>query len=219
VSERLILFDLDNTLIDRASGFTTWARSFASGRSLGGAPEVEWLERLDNDGLTPRTDFFAAARQRYRLRDSVDELVAAYRIEYPRCMPPLPEETRSALRTLRAAGWKIGIATNGAPSQESKITACGLGELVDGWAISEVVGARKPDRAHFAAAATSCGAELTGAWMVGDSAAADIAGAAACGLSTAWIARGRTWADSTYEPDVVAASIAEAVVAILARTS
>jgi putative hydrolase of the HAD superfamily len=219
MSDRLILFDLDNTLIDRAGGFTTWARAFVSGRSLGGEPEVEWLARLDNDGLTPRAEFFASARERFALRNSVDDLVAAYRTEYPLCMPPLPDETRSALGDLRAAGWKIGIASNGAPSQETKITASGLDELVDGWAISQMVGARKPDRAHFEAAASSCRAPLAGGWMVGDSAEADIAGAAASGLSSVWITRGRMWAHSTYVPDLVATAVAEAVAEIVARTA
>jgi phosphoserine phosphatase len=40
MGERLLLFDLDNTLIDRAGGFTTWARAFASRRSLRGESEV-----------------------------------------------------------------------------------------------------------------------------------------------------------------------------------
>jgi putative hydrolase of the HAD superfamily len=218
VGERLILFDLDNTLIDRAGGFTTWAREFASHRSLGGATEVEWLERLDNDGLTPRSAFFATARERYGLLDSVDDLVAAYREDYPRCMPPLPTETRNALGDLRAAGWRIGIATNGEPSQETKITASGLDSLVDGWAISQVIGARKPDRAHFEAAAAACRASLEGGWMVGDSAEADIAGAEASGLSSVWLTRGRLWTHSTYRPNVVAASVAEAAAEIIART-
>lgn len=218
MAERLILFDLDNTLIDRAAGFATWARAFIATHSLGGESEVEWFERVDNDGVTPRAELLGATRERYGLLDPVDDLVAAYREDYPRCMPPLPAETRTALGDVRAAGWTIGIASNGSPSQETKITVSGLGELVDGWAISEVVGARKPDRAHFEAAAAACGVPLAGGWMVGDSAEADIAGAATSGLSSVWITRGRTWPHSAYQPDVVASSVAQAVAEIVART-
>jgi FMN phosphatase YigB (HAD superfamily) len=215
---RLVLFDLDNTLIDRAGGFAIWARAFADGHGLG-EPEVEWLELLDNDGLTRRPDFFRAARERYALQDPVETLVKQYREDYPRCVPPLPGETRSALADLRVAGWRIGIASNGAPSQETKILATGLDTLVDGWAISGVVGIRKPDIGLFQAAADACHGRLRDAWMVGDSAEADIAGASTSGMSSVWISRGRAWRDATYSPTLVAASVAEAASEILVRDS
>jgi HAD superfamily hydrolase (TIGR01549 family) len=215
---RLVLFDLDNTLIDRAGGFLIWARAFAARHGLAES-EVEWLELLDNDGLTKRTEFFRAARERYALQDSVENLVKQYREEYPRCVPPLPDETRSALADLRAAGWRIGIASNGAPSQETKILTTGLDKLVDGWAISEVVGVRKPDTGLFQAAADACHGRLRDAWMVGDSAEADIAGASTSGMSSVWISRGRTWRAAIYSPTLVAASVAEAASEILVRDS
>jgi putative hydrolase of the HAD superfamily len=213
----LALFDLDNTLIDRAGAFREWATRFTADRALG-PQEIEWLERIDDDGFAPRSEFFAEVRRRYGLAESVDDLVARYRTEYPRCVRPPSEATRAALHDLRVRGWKIAIVTNGSRSQQAKIAAAGLSTIVDGWAISEVVGSRKPELAIFRAAADFCGSTLDGAWMVGDSAQADIAGAIVCGLRSVWISRGRAWAETDYEPDAIAETVAEAVVHILAES-
>jgi hypothetical protein len=60
-------------------------------------------------------------RDRYGLDDDLGELVAAYRRSYPGHVRPVDEETRTALAELRVRGWRIGIATNGEPSQLRKI--------------------------------------------------------------------------------------------------
>jgi putative hydrolase of the HAD superfamily len=41
----LVLFDLDNTLIDRAASFRRWATHFAEVHSLG-PEDVAWLGRV-----------------------------------------------------------------------------------------------------------------------------------------------------------------------------
>jgi putative hydrolase of the HAD superfamily len=210
----LALFDLDNTLIDRAAAFRSWAAAFAAAHDLA-ATAVDVLERLDGDGLVPRERLFADVRKRFGLEEPVEDLVAAYRRDYPAHVQPPPPETLAALHELRERGWRLGIVTNGAPSQEAKIDVAGLADHVDGWAIPELVGARKPEPAIFVAAAAACGCALDGGWVVGDSAAADIVGAAACGLRSVWISRGRRWTTAEYAPDAVAAGVADAVARIL----
>lgn len=212
----LVLFDLDNTLIDRVAAFRVWASAFVAGRGLGGEPEVRWLEEADRDGFAPRPAFFGQVRDRFGLNDAVEDLLDAYGEQYPWCVTPPPPETFSALERLRTAGWKVGVVTNGAPTQETKFSAAGLEDALDGWVISAVVGARKPDPVIFAAAAEVCGASLTGAWVVGDSPEVDIAGAANCGLRSIWIRRGRDWSTSEYRPDATVDSIPEAVAHIVA---
>jgi putative hydrolase of the HAD superfamily len=109
--------------------------------------------------------------------------------------------------------------TNGPPSQEAKIRAAALHDAGDAWCISEIVGAVKPERAIFEAAAALCGASLDApvhGWMVGDNPDADILGGVRAGLRTIWMARGRQWAREGFAPDAVAADVAEAVRIILA---
>jgi putative hydrolase of the HAD superfamily len=47
--------------------------------------------------------------------------------------------------------------------------------------------------------------------MVGDNPGADVGGAVACGLRSAWISRGRDWQLDAFLPDVSVATVAEAV--------
>jgi putative hydrolase of the HAD superfamily len=213
-----VLFDLDNTLIDRVGAFRRWATIFVAERNLGAA-EVEWLERTDHDGFKPRPQFFDEVRTRFDLLDPLEKLLADYGRRYPRCVTPPPPQTFTALRTLRESGWKVGVITNGAPTQAIKFAAAALTESLDGWVISEVVGARKPEPALFIAAAEACGAELDGAWMVGDSPEADILGAVNCGIRSIWIARGRRWPLDTCRPTATVDTIPEAVAHILAQPS
>jgi len=211
----LALFDLDNTLIDRAGAFRLWARSFTDRHRLGGEDEVGWLEDADEDGFSSRAAFFERVRARYDLRQPVEALVVAYRRDYPEFYPPASPETLASLGALRSRGWKLGIVTNGLPTQEAKIAAAGLTAAVDGWAISAVAGVSKPDRALFQAAADACGCTLEGAWMIGDNAAADIRGAVDCGLRTVWIRRSREWRTRDYRPDAIVDTVSEAVEHVL----
>ncbi|GAA2787585.1 HAD family hydrolase [Nonomuraea dietziae] len=109
--QRLALFDLDNTLIDLDAAFKVWTVEFVDQHRLP-RETADWLVSLDRDGLPHREAFFAAVRERFGLRGSVQELWAAYRRRMPhlvRC----PAEVMDGLVRLRAAGWKVGIVTNG----------------------------------------------------------------------------------------------------------
>ncbi|MFD0585658.1 HAD family hydrolase [Dactylosporangium darangshiense] len=160
----LAIFDLDNTLIDRAGAFRRWAEGFAAGCELG-AGEVDWLERADGDGYTPRERLVAAILERYGVRVPVERL----RAELVECVEVDPVVPRR-LDELRAAGWKVAVATNGATAQQwAKLRRTGLDAHVDAVAVSEEVGAGKPDLRMFVAAAERCGERLTAeTWMTGD---------------------------------------------------
>jgi FMN phosphatase YigB (HAD superfamily) len=208
----LALFDLDNTLVDRQAAFLEWAHEFADEHSLGDAASAT-LEVLDMDGLRPRTEFFGSVRRAFPITTPVDDLVSRYFVDYPRHFS-VADETVDALRRLRAAGWKIGVVTNGQPSQRLKLDVTGLGAEVDAVCVSAEVGSEKPDKAIFEEAARRCGVPLAG-WMVGDSAGADIAGGHGCGLMTIWMSRGRHWSSSGPTPDAIVATIPEAAALIL----
>jgi len=162
---RLALFDLDNTLLDRSAAFLRWATGFAARRCLP-ADSVERLVGWDEDGYRPRADLFRSLRSEYSLSDSVEELVVRYRADYP-VSYQRDDALLTALWDLRDAGWKVGIVTNGPPSQRAKVEVSGLAEVVDVCCVSEELGAAKPETAIFEAAARLAGCELRG-WMTGD---------------------------------------------------
>jgi FMN phosphatase YigB (HAD superfamily) len=205
----LLLADLDDTLIDRRAGFRRWAETFCTEHGL--ENEVPWLERLDGFGYTPREEFHAAVRERFRLAKTVDQLAAAYDRDYPGFTVPPGALCIALLRRLRAAGWRIGVVTNGRALQVRKLRVAGLAELVDACCVSEVEGSRKPEPAIFLRAAELCGASIAGGWMAGDNPDADMRGAHALGLQTIWFRLGRDWVQPDFEPTLVVDSLEEAL--------
>ncbi|MGR6914357.1 HAD family hydrolase [[Actinomadura] parvosata] len=153
-------------------------------------------------------------RGHFALLAPVEELWAGYRQRMPylvECYPGVLAE----LGDLRAAGWRVGIVTNGmADNQLGKLRRTGLADIVGGYAISGADGVRKPDARLFQRAAQRCGASLTeGGWMVGDNLVADIAGAQATGLRGIWVDRG-AWPGHEHRADHVVADVAEAIAII-----
>ncbi|MFI2347150.1 HAD family hydrolase [Streptomyces sp. NPDC019443] len=210
----LALFDLDNTLIDRQGALEEWARDFSGSRGL-----PSEAERLIGGALRERAypADFERLRDSLGLADPVDSLWGEYvngMASRARC----PEGLHSDLRRMRAAGWTLGVVTNGAADiQRAKLERAGLSALVDGVCISDEVGVRKASRAIFQAAADRCGATLAaGGWMVGDNAESDIEGGRSAGLRTVWIAAGRQWPADVRTPDVMAEDASAAVGSLMA---
>ena len=216
---RLALFDLDNTLIDREGAFRLWAQRFLRARGIDSDDgALAWILEVDEAGMAPRESFFAAVRARFDLPEEPAVLARAYEDQMEQMYRP-DADVLGPLAGLRSAGWKTAVVTNGPPSQEAKIRAAGLESVLDAWCISAVVGAPKPQRAIFEAAALRCGATLDGrldGWMVGDTPEPDILGGIGAGLRTIWMARGRRWTVSDYAPDVIVDDVGQAVATILA---
>jgi putative hydrolase of the HAD superfamily len=211
----LLLLDLENTLLDRAGPFRAWGERFLD--SVGApATDIDWLLSIDADGLTDRWDIADAIRDRYGLRipsiDLVEELhdgvVAHTRLD------PL---VACALRIADDSGWVPVVVSNGAVrQQDAMIRRTGLDRYVADWVISEEAGVSKPNPRIFALAAQRARMSLRGAWVVGDGPEADIGGAAAVGLPSVWLHRGRTWSDSRFAPTRTVDGLIAAVATVLA---
>jgi HAD superfamily hydrolase (TIGR01509 family) len=210
----LLLVDLDNTLVDRASAFSLWATDFV--RSLGRSDsEAEWLIAADRDGYEPRESLARAIKQRFETDLGVEALVKTLLYDHVGLMAIGPVTT-DALRNARESGWRIGVVTNGTTAQQTlKIQTVGLEPYVDTVVISEAEQVKKPDPEIFHIAARRLGAELAGGWMVGDHPAADITGGRAAGLRTGWVSRGKEWPDEMAAPDLSAGTAAEVIDAVV----
>jgi putative hydrolase of the HAD superfamily len=216
----VVLFDLDNTLFDRAGTYRIWATSYCEARGLD-AHEVDWLCRADDDGYAPRALLWSRAKERWGLTGSTDQLVAQYHSAFMEHLEPDTAVHRS-LRALRDGGWGIGVVTNGHERfQLDKAMALGIAPLVDGFCSSGELGIAKPDPEIFAVALARCAQALPARraearWMVGDSAEADVLGAHAFGVRSIWLRRGRSWNHALGAPPTVSvASLDEAVRSIL----
>jgi putative hydrolase of the HAD superfamily len=209
----LLLVDLDDTLLDRAGAFRQWAAVFLAEV---GAPfdDLDWLIAIDADGLTSRWDVADALRDRYGLRISSIDLVEALH-EGVLAHLQLDRLVAGALRIANDAGWVPVVVTNGTTEQlEQKIKRTGLDRYVADWVISERAGVSKPNPRIFALAAQRMRMRLTDAWIVGDSPETDIGGAAAMGLPSVWLHRGRRWAESRFRPTRTVDGLIAAVSAV-----
>jgi putative hydrolase of the HAD superfamily len=211
----LMILDLDNTLIDRDAAFREAAAAFLAGHRLP-ARDLAWMVAEDASGYTPRPALGDAIAHRYGeavTPEATHTLLDSGVVDRVALAPP----TAEALAAARRAGWRLAIATNGkGVKQLAKIRNARLEHLVDGWAVSEDVGVKKPDPRIFAAAAHAAGADLAGAWVIGDSPQADIAGAHALGLHSVWVGRGTWPGEPDARPTHVAENVAAAIRYVLA---
>ncbi|MEU4564077.1 HAD family hydrolase [Actinoplanes sp. NPDC023936] len=211
----LVFLALDDTLLDRGGAFRLWAKGFLDEIA---APheDLEWLVSVDADGLTSRWDLADLIKDRYQLRvpaiDLVDELNAG-----PQVFERLDPMVGCALEIAGDAGLIPVVVTNGpAEQQEARIRRTGLDRYVADWVISEQCGVSKPNPRIFALAAQRVRMRLAGAWIVGDSPEADIGGAAAMGLPSVWLHRGREWVDNRFAPTKVVGNVIQGISAIMA---
>lgn len=210
---RLALFDLDRTLTDRDLLFREWAASFSTRHGLP-TEAIELLVEQDADGYGDKAEMFAAVVEHFGASVQVSSEVDAFFADFV-ARHRVTDSVRSSLEKLRAAGWRIGIVTNGSPTQLDKIDAAGLVELVDGVTVSDIEGVRKPHRELFAIAASRAGGSLEGGWMVGDNPEADIRGGADAGMTTVWLPLGRSWPLADLHPDHIAESVPDAIALML----
>lgn len=199
--------DLDNTLVDRDAAFADAVTDFLLEHELPTADRA-WVMEVDGGGFTSRGVVAEAMSGRYPLLplSAIESLLDTGAADRLTLAPPVAGELR------RLANWTTVIVTNGRTvQQQAKIVNTGLDRLVDAWVISEQAGHRKPDPQIFQAAAAITGTSLDGAWMIGDSAHADIGGAARLGLTSVWVANNRRWPETGLHPTHIAEDIVAAL--------
>ncbi|MFD0912479.1 HAD family hydrolase [Methylophilus luteus] len=188
---RAVLFDLDGTLHDRASGLAAFARD--QFRRLGS--DLDQLDKftsrfleLDASGKVWKTEVYAQLSKEFEFKrelggdDLVDELVDDYLRFYPGFAVPMADALH-VLETLKARQIKVGILSNGRSDlQRAVITALGFDRLVAAIVISEEVGVRKPQRAIFDIALEQLAVNAAETIFVGDDPVADVEGALQAGL-------------------------------------
>lgn len=177
---RAVLFDLDNTLVDRDGAFRSWVRErFAD-------PVVRAdLVRCDDGGRGDRTALFC----RWKRHAGETLTQSALGRGIARRLRPDRELIRALKRCSRRL--KLGIITNGSgETQRAKIRAAGLDQVFVAeriW-VSAEVGVAKPDPGFFLSASRSLGVPPAHCLVVGDSVHDDQAGALAAGMRARLVA-------------------------------
>jgi putative hydrolase of the HAD superfamily len=194
-----VLFDLDQTLLDRKSSLAAFLRGqwelFRHG--LGNADFGTWSSRfvaLDKQGMVRKSEVYPQLLTEFGGDPALTgALLADYSSRSCHYAVGCPG-MQSTITTLRAHRLKLGIITNGETDFQSRnIAALGLDELMDSILISQREGLRKPERQLFLRAAETLDVPVTDCLFVGDNPVADILGAHAAGMQTAWFGPGLEW--------------------------
>jgi putative hydrolase of the HAD superfamily len=192
-----IVFDLDETLIDRRGSLDIYARllleRFERFSKVDEGSFLTIFHNVDGNGRVPRDHFFAALSKAAFEGIQPHDISAHFR-EYAWQSPALFEGVTEFIEELRACGFAIGVVTNGGShSQNSKIKNSGLDQCIDEFVISEEFGAKKPDPSIYTEIASRLRIEPTRSWFVGDDPISDVVGPSKIGFKTAWIERYLTW--------------------------
>ena len=189
LERRAVIFDLDDTLHPRrhfvASGPRAVAVHVASAYAMSRGDALRVLARARRESSGRELQ---ALQEAFGLpADTLPALIAVVRAHVPRLR--LSTAARAVLAHLRAA-WRLGVVTNGvAEVQARKVAALGLAAHVDCVVYATADGQPgKPDPAPFLDACARLDVAPAQTVFVGDDLRADIAGAAAVGMKTIWIA-------------------------------
>lgn len=213
---RGLLFDLDNTLIDREAAFVRFVTCFYEERlrnftSMAQDDAVAEMVRWDCDGHADRAGMFAKwAVEWPEAGLDPEKLLPWYRSEMKQHVQPDADNNR-LLADLNRRGLPWGIVTNGnTTGQHVACRAAGLDQLAPFIIVSETAGYKKPDPRIFRDALKLTGISSPGhVLFVGDNPRADIDGAKRFGMQTAWVRRGRQFPDDLRPPDYVVDHVAE----------
>lgn len=193
-----VVFDLDETLIDRQASIAAYAhrfwRHFENEIRLPEAAFVERFLTLDDNGYTDRQRFFDEVAVGLTHPGLGRETVSGHFMEHAWSRPTLMQGAVDVCRRLRAAGIPVGVVSNGSSrSQRRKLNAAGLAELVNHVVISEEFGVKKPHPSIFLEVCLRLGIEAQASWFVGDNPELDIIGASGVGFRTLWLRRATPW--------------------------
>ncbi len=189
---KAVVFDLDGTLLDRRRSFEQfvrdqWNRFSPVLQSVDSSEYVRTLVALDRDGYAPRNELFARIVARFELpSDLAETLLRDYRAGFPRACVLFPDAAQT-LSSLRAAGLKLGLITNGSVRmQSSKLKSLVLVPAFDTVLISDAEGVSKPNPEIFRRASERLSTHPEQAVFVGDHPDVDVLGARSAGMKAVW---------------------------------
>lgn len=199
---KAILFDLDNTLLDRTSSFAGFTRDFIRiflPHSTDDSKVLGTIIEMDQDGYKAKRELFAELLEVLPWKDKpeLDELMSFYQREYVNNAVLMPR----ALHVLNHTKpkYKLGLITNGKTSiQYGKIDKLELRPLFDSIIVSEEAGVKKPSPDIFQMAVKQLGVRAEECLFIGDHPVNDIEGAALTGMNTIWMKVNQPWPDHLH---------------------
>ena len=188
---KAVLFDLDETLIDRSAMLMkyleeSYIRLSPALKTISFETYRDRFIELDAYGYYPKEKVCQELIDEFKLSLEMTVMCQDFHSYYPLCATLYPG-AEEVLNTLRGRGHLIGIITNGfSSSQRSKIERTGLAKLAHTIVISEEAGLAKPDPAIFELAMSQLSVRPDETIFVGDNPSTDIVGANSAGIMAVW---------------------------------
>jgi putative hydrolase of the HAD superfamily len=190
--KKAIIFDVDNTLIDRRKSFNDFCEYFielyAERYPYEGEKEalIQYMVDIDEDGYGGLENFIIKLKKVWRLPHSVEGFIKE-RNEIFGSLTVTYEETHEVLGALKER-YKLGIITNGYSSvQREKIRLAGVTDYFEDIIVSGEEEFAKPDERIFKLSCSRLGVAPEEAVYVGDYYPNDIAGALKAKIMPIWI--------------------------------
>ncbi len=208
-----ILFDLDDTLLDRTRSLEDFVQQQHLRYKLDHVPYERYRARfleLDERGYAEKPHVFHSLITEFAVPASVEAWLDDFQQRAWTSCTLLPDAA-AVLVALRVRGYKLGVITNGEEwSQMRKLRVTGLLQLVDLIVISGLEQIKKPDPLIFTRAAERLSVRPEQCAFVGDHARNDIYGAGAVGMKTIWYSGEQSWpAEQAGAPDYTIRALGE----------
>ncbi|MCC9022356.1 HAD family hydrolase [Bacillus nakamurai] len=213
-----ILFDLDNTLLNRQKTFENYLDTFISKYIFYNSPiEKKEIKNkiivMDNKGDKDKKELFAELQHRlkWRLIPSVDYLVEEYKTIFAKNSIVM-DGTFEVLTFCRNKNFKLGIITNGESFyQKIKLNNTNLNCFFDFILISEEFGKAKPHCSIFKFAIDKMAINPQKSIFIGDNLISDIYGASRLGFYTVWYNHSNVIKQNTItvKPNKIITSLSE----------
>ena len=220
---RMILWDVDGTLLDFYAAEKTAVRSLFQEFGLGECTD-EMISRYSkiNEGFWQRLERNEITKAqvlvgRYEVFFSelgIDPgLAPAFNEKYQLRLGDTIVYRDDSLNIIKALKGKVRqyVVSNGTvAAQTKKLKLSGLGELMDGIFLSEKLGVEKPNKAFFDQVLASVGpADLSEIMIVGDSLTSDMLGGINAGIRTCWYNPEKKPLPAEYKIDLVITDLHE----------
>ena len=187
-----VLFDLDMTLLDRDGSLVKFLANQCRRLQpyLGHIPAEQFVKRfvaLDNKGYRTKEFCYGSLIEEFGIAGmDEDELTVDYRANFQHHCVGLVGLTEM-LDGLQAAGYKLGMITNGRfPFQLLNVQALGIEHYFETILVSEKEQCRKPEAVIFERALAQMNVDAETAVFVGDNPEADVRGAQNVGMRGVW---------------------------------
>lgn len=201
---KAILFDLDQTLLDRTTSlkkFLNWQINFFE--LVPPDLKANFIERflvLDANGSVWKDRVYTQLTVEFKITHySTEILLQSYIQDFNKFCTPF-DDVEHTIQTLYERDFKLGLISNGqSPFQEHNFYALGLREYFSSVIVSEAVGLRKPDPQIFYLSCEQLKIYPQEAIFIGDNWEADVQGARQAGLNALYFQS----ENINYNPQVI----------------